>query len=257
MSGKLKRWLRTGVMLALLSIACPVHAFYNPSAGRWLSRDPIAETGGVNSLGFVKNSPISKVDILGLKFDVQQKAMPVGSFPNLPGGAQEFGETKVIVTHNGKDNVTENGCGCARVEQAAEYNVVGHSWVPDTSGIGVLFSKAGMDAIWGHEERRVQADLKGYTTYIEPANAAVTKCGTICRFSHGAAKAALEKYVTDLRSESLSMFSVYHGLAQNKIDQENSVWTYDGNHLITGLAWIAPPIATVPFNQPSCPTGDY
>ena len=56
MSGKLKRWLRTGVMLALLSIACPVHAFYNPSAGRWLSRDPIAETGGVNSLGFVKRA---------------------------------------------------------------------------------------------------------------------------------------------------------------------------------------------------------
>ena len=68
MSGKLKRWLRTGVMLALLSIACPVHAFYNPSAGRWLSRDPIEEKGGMNVYEHVRNSPINLSDKLGLSF---------------------------------------------------------------------------------------------------------------------------------------------------------------------------------------------
>ena len=43
MSAKLKRWLRTGVVLVVLVVASPVHAFYNPSTGRWLNRDPLAD----------------------------------------------------------------------------------------------------------------------------------------------------------------------------------------------------------------------
>src|SRR5262245_29306872 len=40
--------------------------FYNPSTGRWLSRDPIGEAGGLNLHGFVRNDPLRWVDILGL-----------------------------------------------------------------------------------------------------------------------------------------------------------------------------------------------
>ena len=35
---------------------------YNPALGRWLSRDPLGEEGGVNLLGFVGNSPVNSVD---------------------------------------------------------------------------------------------------------------------------------------------------------------------------------------------------
>jgi len=38
---------------------------YDAEWGRWLSRDPIGETGGINLYGFVGNSPISFVDLLG------------------------------------------------------------------------------------------------------------------------------------------------------------------------------------------------
>ena len=38
------------------------HRFYNPSTGRWLSRDPIEEKGGKNLNGFVGNEPIFSVD---------------------------------------------------------------------------------------------------------------------------------------------------------------------------------------------------
>ena len=62
MNAKLKRWLRTGVTLALLAVACPVHAFYNPSTGRWLSRDPLGELGGKNLYGFNYNNPIQFYD---------------------------------------------------------------------------------------------------------------------------------------------------------------------------------------------------
>ncbi len=44
-------------------------AFYNPSTGRWLSRDPIQEDeGGPNLYGFVGNDPVSRTDDLGLAF---------------------------------------------------------------------------------------------------------------------------------------------------------------------------------------------
>ena len=43
----------------------PAQAFYNPSTGRWLSRDPIGEKGGENLLAFVKNNAINKQDYLG------------------------------------------------------------------------------------------------------------------------------------------------------------------------------------------------
>ena len=39
---------------------------FSPSMGRWLSHDPIGETGGVNLYGFVNNDPVNQQDLLGL-----------------------------------------------------------------------------------------------------------------------------------------------------------------------------------------------
>lgn len=41
------------------------HRYYDASTGRWLSRDPIEEQGGLNLYGFVRNDPISDFDALG------------------------------------------------------------------------------------------------------------------------------------------------------------------------------------------------
>ena len=40
--------------------------YYNPSTGRWLSRDPIAEEGGANLYGLLDNNPVDEVDVLGM-----------------------------------------------------------------------------------------------------------------------------------------------------------------------------------------------
>jgi RHS repeat-associated protein len=42
------------------------YRYYNPSTGRWPSRDPIEEGGGINLYGFVANNPVSKIDTYGL-----------------------------------------------------------------------------------------------------------------------------------------------------------------------------------------------
>jgi RHS repeat-associated protein len=39
--------------------------YYNPSTGRWPSRDPISESGGLHLYGYVNNDPINWVDSLG------------------------------------------------------------------------------------------------------------------------------------------------------------------------------------------------
>ena len=42
------------------------YRWLDPLTGRWPSRDPIGERGGLNLYGFVGNNPASAVDILGL-----------------------------------------------------------------------------------------------------------------------------------------------------------------------------------------------
>ena len=43
------------------------YRYYDPKTGRWPSRDPIEEEGGVNLYGFVRNDGIGKWDYLGFK----------------------------------------------------------------------------------------------------------------------------------------------------------------------------------------------
>lgn len=43
------------------------HRFYVPRTGRWLSRDPLGEAGGINLTAFCGNDPINKVDPIGLE----------------------------------------------------------------------------------------------------------------------------------------------------------------------------------------------
>jgi RHS repeat-associated protein len=39
---------------------------YDPETGRWLSRDPIGEEGGINLYGYVGGNPLRWIDVLGL-----------------------------------------------------------------------------------------------------------------------------------------------------------------------------------------------
>lgn len=42
------------------------HRYYSSASGRWLTRDPLAEAGGINLYGSVDNDPVGWVDGLGL-----------------------------------------------------------------------------------------------------------------------------------------------------------------------------------------------
>jgi RHS repeat-associated protein len=51
---------------------------YNPPLGRWLSRDPIGEAGGLNLYGYVENNPVNLTDPLGLLVEVYYEGIGSG-----------------------------------------------------------------------------------------------------------------------------------------------------------------------------------
>jgi RHS repeat-associated protein len=57
------------------------HRYYNPSTGRWLSRDPIEEEGGYNLYAFVGNAPLDYIDPFGeraISFEINGPQTPLG-----------------------------------------------------------------------------------------------------------------------------------------------------------------------------------
>lgn len=64
-------------ILLFLSVIQQAAAVYDPTVGRWLSRDPIGEMGadGTNLYGYVRNNPSRYIDSLGLSSSV---------YPGLP-----------------------------------------------------------------------------------------------------------------------------------------------------------------------------
>jgi hypothetical protein len=63
---KMRRLLAMATLLLTLLWGGDALAFYNPSTGRWLNRDPIAESRDLDLYSFAGNAPINKYDRLGL-----------------------------------------------------------------------------------------------------------------------------------------------------------------------------------------------
>jgi hypothetical protein len=47
-------------------VADYLYRYYDPLTGRWPSRDPIEESGGMNLYGFVRNDGVGRIDLYGL-----------------------------------------------------------------------------------------------------------------------------------------------------------------------------------------------
>ena len=63
-----KRMMVMLVALLGVTLSQDALAFYNSSTGRWLSRDPSGEAGGINVYEYVGNDPIRRSDPLGLDY---------------------------------------------------------------------------------------------------------------------------------------------------------------------------------------------
>jgi RHS repeat-associated protein len=68
------------------------YRWYDPLTGRWPSRDPIGEEGGVNLYGFVGNNGVEKVDVLGRQFYVGFIPMALEVIPGRRLRPEEYNE---------------------------------------------------------------------------------------------------------------------------------------------------------------------
>jgi hypothetical protein len=105
------------VILAWLLLPQAAQCFYSPSTGKWLSRDPIEEKGGVNLHCFVQNRPVSAADSSGLSVIIGSPGStvdrPIINYPGpaLPPGSGGPGGTPLPNTENSGQNCAGFVCG--------------------------------------------------------------------------------------------------------------------------------------------------
>ncbi len=114
-SGRLSR---RGRIRAIKSLQASAY-IYKTMSGRsgWPSRDPIEEEGGINLYGFVVNTPINKIDYLGLRLPEQYMSIPPY---NPPGKGKDCccanDILKIHLVDDGSTKSTGNGGGTFRVK---------------------------------------------------------------------------------------------------------------------------------------------
>lgn len=151
--------------LILLLPAC-ARAYYSPEQGRWISRDPIEESGGMNLYGLLGNDGLNKTDYLGLEYWVWE-ARPLGPRPPERGrGGETISETWMFNTW-----VNEKGsCHYVRAQGIFKLNYwwTEGTWPPENGG--------GSYTTRPHEETHVEYRHQGYLSLRARAQPYVDRC---------------------------------------------------------------------------------
>jgi|GEM_PF-1533672 len=133
------------------------YRYYNPSTGRWLSRDPINEKGGLNLYVFLGNDGVDRVDFLGLR------KVTITLFH--PTTFTITATVKLDVDRILQDCVKKQGCG----KHTAALN-----WVPTSNNFKSLslgIQKTGIPFF---------RTVTGFNAYINPVSG-----GLVCGSSGG------------------------------------------------------------------------
>ena len=209
------------LLLFLLSVtflsgaANHASAFYNPGSGRWLSKDPIEENGGVNLYAFVCNSPIFNFDALGLwKEKGNNKRQALAEYE-----AEEddtisgLAGIRGLVSADFKKWLTP---GTGKMPESADKKICGNYKVPNTvvaywAGNGGWLGR--MWTLWG--SRLSELRSKGYLVDEH-------------RYSSGSVKQELQAILTQ-KGNDKTLNGLYfwgHG------DSEGSVYNPSGVQLL-------------------------
>jgi RHS repeat-associated protein len=201
----------------------------NPLTGRWVSRDPIEEAGGVNLYGFVGNDGVNKGDRLGLEALINWQQASLAEINHLyrqshgPDAEKVVGVTEYGDLANAKiDNLqmrffrpanTQNVC-CAEIVDSGKLVFNVGVLVPSANLIGRSFTKAGWDFTLDHEMRRVGILLLGDSVFFKQYYPRGVNGVAVCASSNGRAAVELLKYVNKVKD-----LAVYHFIRWNEAEQ--------------------------------------
>jgi len=125
---------------------------YNADLGRWISRDPIEEAGGINLYAYVGNSPTNRIDPTGLVF--------------LMGGLSDSGNAAYNEAMNGDDS-GGGGSGSKSCTDSNGYTVSKPGWGPDISGENI--------ARWAEQLALAGVNIAAMFTGLGEADLAMTE----------------------------------------------------------------------------------
>jgi uncharacterized protein RhaS with RHS repeats len=163
------------------------YRWYDPVTGRWPSRDPIQERGGLNLYGFVGNDGIGITDTLGLIFEDWTES--IHSYePKGPTRDAEGANGYAKALYIGNPVLSENGC-CLKIEASRivagkssrgnGYFLVWEFWVKDYRQYRVFDNPYGRGmpdpAVHGmktldHERHHLDIQLEYYRMLQQDAN---------------------------------------------------------------------------------------
>jgi uncharacterized protein RhaS with RHS repeats len=114
------------------------YRWYDPLTGRWTSRDPIEERGGINLYGFARNDGVNWVDVLGLYIS-ENGDIVVG--PPRPCA---------------KDEVPDDFGECCCIKNMQEVSIIYRS-----TNVGTLFGAEADLLDYGHAAIKTPTQTKG------------------------------------------------------------------------------------------------
>jgi hypothetical protein len=101
--------------------------YFNPINGKWLSRDPIAEKGGLNLYAFVGNDGVNGVDYLGMASVGDTRCVTTGTLFEEENCGNLAVTRQVSFSYSGwglgySDSTSVNIDGCKKVTVTASYS---------------------------------------------------------------------------------------------------------------------------------------
>ena len=233
------------------------YRYYVPSTGRWLSKDPIGETGGKNLYSFSGNCGVNCIDKLGLStVDITELINPpAGSvgleyhwgpllfienqnpMPLMPDGKPMYAVTQMKHQRTVRWERRQPSCPCGiklayyRLQTSGEIRLSGTIY--DAS---LVVTASGRTAL-GHELEHAEID-KGYDTFDQMAYAPIygrcisEKCYDAWK-NYEVAMVALGRNVTDTRQYLLEVAD--YPLGSNR-DMYESLAVQEQAQLLSKLA---------------------
>jgi uncharacterized protein RhaS with RHS repeats len=167
-------------------------AYYDSAQGRWCSRDPIGEAGGVNLYGFVANSATGAVDSLGKVPTNYQPPDPAKTPVNWVSILDKEGMPRSnIAGDTSREVVVKCACECSNSDTTAQIScsvittfAIELNWLvgPQAMGNGIngIRSSDGKTPVpWeqvaGHEQRHVQSRIAQAKRVVQAENGSLDK----------------------------------------------------------------------------------
>jgi hypothetical protein len=143
------------------------YRYYDPTTGRWPSRDPIEEEGGTNLYGYVRNDGVGKFDLLG-KIELDDDTIYVS------GGAPQWGQTI------DGEHLNQGVLWVGAAAKCATIVVTSHAKMHNPPVEGLIFSPSPADGVYkggqklDDRHQGAQIRISGFSfdkPKIDPTNA--------------------------------------------------------------------------------------